>query len=268
MSGVIYCEYGDWPPLTDEKRLKAFAALWSWCSSGGWYRSSESAISSCSCCPRWICCRKRPDVIPRVLSRGTSTIAQRHHFAGILGAAPDTPAVIYNSPYYGFQTRAELFFELRSEFPNLVGFKEFGSAEALSYAAAILLPLRSHCVWWLGRYSGIPRLRQLWCCWSDYWYRNAILPKSLNWSNYVNARYRRGSGTSLCQRTGWGLDCSVDLWRRPDLVLFTNIYWYLTGLNTRCTSMRRTSYASQRYFVEQQYAQFKAWWDQWDGKDY
>ncbi|MCP3693940.1 MAG: dihydrodipicolinate synthase family protein, partial [Planctomycetaceae bacterium] len=74
-------------------------------------------------------------VIPRVLSRGTSTTAQRDHFAGILGAAPDVPAVIYNSPYYGFQTRAELFFDLRSEFSNLVGFKEFGGRDSLSYAA-------------------------------------------------------------------------------------------------------------------------------------
>ncbi len=34
--------------------------------------------------------------------------------------------MIYNSPYYGFETKADLFFDLRREFPNLVGFKEFG----------------------------------------------------------------------------------------------------------------------------------------------
>jgi len=43
--------------------------------------------------------------------------------------------VIYNSPYYGFQTRAELFFELRRSYAHLVGFKEFGGAASLSYAA-------------------------------------------------------------------------------------------------------------------------------------
>jgi 4-hydroxy-tetrahydrodipicolinate synthase len=74
-------------------------------------------------------------IIPRVLSRGSSTAAQRGHFARVLKAAVDLPSVIYNSPYYGFQTRAELFFELRKEFPHLVGFKEFGGAESLSYAA-------------------------------------------------------------------------------------------------------------------------------------
>ena len=65
-------------------------------------------------------------VIPRVLSRGTSVAAQRAHFAGILDAASELPAVIYNSPYYGFETKADLFFDLREDHPNLVGFKEFG----------------------------------------------------------------------------------------------------------------------------------------------
>ena len=74
-------------------------------------------------------------VIPRVLSRGTSPAAQRHHFAGILRAAAGLPAVIYNSPYYGFETKAPLFFDLRAEFPNLIGFKEFGGADSLTYAA-------------------------------------------------------------------------------------------------------------------------------------
>src|SRR4029078_1092550 len=74
-------------------------------------------------------------VIPRLLSRGTSPAAQRAHFAGVLKAGGDVPAVIYNSPYYGFETKADLFFELRREFPNLVGFKEFGGADSLSDAA-------------------------------------------------------------------------------------------------------------------------------------
>ncbi len=43
--------------------------------------------------------------------------------------------MIYNSPYYGFATRADLFFALREEHPNLVGFKEFGGVDSLRYAA-------------------------------------------------------------------------------------------------------------------------------------
>src|SRR5690606_26234740 len=40
-----------------------------------------------------------------------------------------------NSPYYGFATWGDLFFALRAEHPNLVGFKEFGRAADMRYAA-------------------------------------------------------------------------------------------------------------------------------------
>jgi len=70
-----------------------------------------------------------------VLSRGASPAAQEAHFGAILEAAPKLPAVIYNSPYYGFATRAELFFKLRRQYPNLIGFKEFGGAADMRYAA-------------------------------------------------------------------------------------------------------------------------------------
>jgi 4-hydroxy-tetrahydrodipicolinate synthase len=43
--------------------------------------------------------------------------------------------VIYNSPYYGFATRADLFFDLRNDHKNLIGFKEFGGPSDLRYAA-------------------------------------------------------------------------------------------------------------------------------------
>ena len=74
-------------------------------------------------------------VIPRALFRGTSAAAQRAHFAAVLRAGGELPAVIYNSPYYGFETKADLFFDLAAEFDNLAGFKEFGGAASLDYAA-------------------------------------------------------------------------------------------------------------------------------------
>src|SRR5690606_8698325 len=52
-----------------------------------------------------------------------------------LEAANGLPAVIYNSPYYGFATRADLFFELRARFSNLIGFKEFAGKQDMTYAA-------------------------------------------------------------------------------------------------------------------------------------
>lgn len=42
-----------------------------------------------------------------------------------------TPCNQNRSPNYGFETKADLFFDLPRDFPNLIGFKEFGGEEAL-----------------------------------------------------------------------------------------------------------------------------------------
>lgn len=137
MSAVVYCgSMGDWPLLTDAQRMEGVERL---VEAGIRVIVGTGAINTPSAVALAAHAQKVGAhglmVIPRVLSRGTSAAAQRHHFKAILAAAPDLPAVIYNSPYYGFATRAELFFDLRSEHPNLIGFKEFGGAESLSYAA-------------------------------------------------------------------------------------------------------------------------------------
>ena len=137
MSAVVYCgSMGDWPLLSDEERQEGVARL---VKAGVPTIVGTGAINSKKATAH----AKHADevgalglmVIPRVLSRGPSIIAQRSHFASILSAAPNLPAVIYNSHYYGFSTRADLFFDLRKEFSNLVGFKEFGGAKDLTYAA-------------------------------------------------------------------------------------------------------------------------------------
>lgn len=137
MSAVIYCgSMGDWPLLTDDQRKEGVARL---VAAGVPTIVGTGAINTQSAVGLAAHAAsvgaKGLMVIPRVLSRGTSAIAQKAHFKAILTAAKDLPAVIYNSPYYGFATRADLFFELRSEHPNLVGFKEFGGAADLRYAA-------------------------------------------------------------------------------------------------------------------------------------
>ena len=137
MSAVIYCgSMGDWPLLTDEQRMAGVEAL---VGAGVPVIVGTGAINTQSAVAHASHAQKIGAsglmVIPRVLSRGTSSSAQRAHFKAILSAAPDLPAVIYNSPYYGFATRADLFFALRSEHPNLVGFKEFGGPDDLRYAA-------------------------------------------------------------------------------------------------------------------------------------
>ena len=134
MNGVVYCgSMGDWPLLTDEQRqegVRQLAEAGIPVVVGTGAQNLARAVEHASHAQR--VGAKGLMVIPRLLSRGTSPAAQRGHFAAILNAAPELPAVIYNSPYYGFETKADLFFDLRREFPNLVGFKEFGGADSLS----------------------------------------------------------------------------------------------------------------------------------------
>lgn len=137
MQAVVYCgSMGDWPLLTDQQRQEGVRRL---CEAGvpvvvGTGAQNPTVAAAHAAHAQQVGA-KGLMVIPRVLSRGVSPAAQRAHFAGVLSAAPDLPAVIYNSPYYGFETKADLFFDLRGEFSNLVGFKEFGGADSLSYAA-------------------------------------------------------------------------------------------------------------------------------------
>ena len=274
MNGVIYCgSMGDWPLLTDEQRMEGVARL---CEAG-----VPLVVGTGAQNPRLAAAHaahaesvgaKGLMVIPRVLSRGTSTIAQRHHFAGILGAAPNTPAVIYNSPYYGFQTRAELFFELRSEFSNLVGFKEFGGAAALSYAAEhiagadealrLMVGVDTQVFHGYVNCGAVGAITGI---------GNAIPAEVLK---LIELCERAVTGDTQARRYAKELDEALLVLSTydegPDLVLFYKYLLVLNGDTEYTLHFNETDElsASQRHFVEQQYAQFKAWWAQWDGTDY
>jgi 1-pyrroline-4-hydroxy-2-carboxylate deaminase len=140
MSAVVYCgSMGDWPLLTDEQRMEGVSRL---VDAGIPVIVGTGAVNTASATAHAAHAQKVGAqglmVIPRVLSRGSSAVAQKAHFKAILSAAPDVPAIIYNSPYYGFVTRADLFFALRAEHPNLVGFKEFGGPDDMRYAAEFI----------------------------------------------------------------------------------------------------------------------------------
>lgn len=140
MSGVVYCgSMGDWPLISDAERMAGVAAL---VGAGVPVMVGTGAMNTASAVIHAAHASQVGAqalmVIPRVLSRGSSVEAQRHHFKAILSAAPDIPAVIYNSPHYGYSTGADLFFALRAEHPNLVGFKEFGGRDGLRYAAEFI----------------------------------------------------------------------------------------------------------------------------------
>ena len=90
MRGVIYCgSMGDWPLLTDEQRMGGVAAL---CEAGIPVVVGTGAINTRSAVEHtkhaMSVGAKGLMVIPRVLSRGTSSLAQKNHFDAILGAAP------------------------------------------------------------------------------------------------------------------------------------------------------------------------------------
>jgi len=137
MSAVVYCgSMGDWPLLADEQRREGVERL---VKAGlpvivGTGAQSPMRAAAFAAHAREVGAAGLM-IIPRVLSRGSSAAAQRAHFAAVLDAADGLPSVIYNSHYYGFETRADLFFELRRKYRNLVGFKEFGGAAPLRYAA-------------------------------------------------------------------------------------------------------------------------------------
>jgi 4-hydroxy-tetrahydrodipicolinate synthase len=140
MSAVVYCgSMGDWPLLTDEERQTGVRLL---VEAGIPVVVGTGAQNPRIAAAHAAHARKVGAVglmvIPRLLSRGSASAAQKAHFAEVLTAGGDLPAVIYNSPYYGFQTRADLFADLRRNHKNLVGFKEFGGAESLSYAAGFI----------------------------------------------------------------------------------------------------------------------------------
>ena len=137
MSAVVYCgSMGDWPLLTDAQRMQGVERL---VRAGIPVIVGTGAVNTASAVAHAVHAQtvgaKGLMVIPRVLSRGTVIAAQKDHFKAILSGAPELPAVIYNSPYYGFATRADLFFALRAEHPNLIGFKEFGGTVDMRYAA-------------------------------------------------------------------------------------------------------------------------------------
>jgi 4-hydroxy-tetrahydrodipicolinate synthase len=137
MSAVVYCgSMGDWPLLTDEQRMEGVKRL---VEAGvpvivGTGAQNSRRAAALAAHAKQVGAQGLM-VIPRVLSRGSSLQAQAAHFEGILKAAVDLPSVIYNSPYYGYETKADLFFALHERHPHLVGFKEFGGAAALTYAA-------------------------------------------------------------------------------------------------------------------------------------
>ena len=274
MNGAVYCgSMGDWPLLTDEQRqsgVRQLAEAGVPVIVGTGAQNTAQAAAHAAHAQR--VGAKGLMVIPRVLSRGTSPAAQRAHFARVLGAAPNLPAVIYNSPYYGFETKAELFFDLRREFPNLVGFKEFGGAAALSYAAEHITHADSNVLLMVGvdtqvchgfiRCGAVGAITGIGNC----------LPREV--LHLVGLCQRAASGDLDARRLARELEDALTELSQfdegPDLVLF---YKYLLVLLGDTDYERHFNEAdrlspSQQHFAEAQLKLFQQWWAQWPGKSY
>ena len=271
MRAVVYCgSMGDWPLLTDaqrkagvEKLVGAGVPVIVGTGAQNSARAVDLARHAAEAGAQGLM------VIPRVLSRGPSAAAQRNHFAAILDAAPDLPAVIYNSPYYGFETRAELFFALRAAHDNLVGFKEFGGANSLSYAAenitggdpalTLMVGVDTQVVHGFvhcgatGAITGVGN----------------ALPREI--LHLVKLCDRAAAGDHEAYRLARELDDALAVLSSydegPDLVLYYKHLMVLEGDADYTHQLNATDQlaTSQRAQLENQWRQFRRWWDSWPG---
>jgi 1-pyrroline-4-hydroxy-2-carboxylate deaminase len=271
MSGVVYCgSMGEWPLLSDEQRREGVRRL---VEAGvpvvvGTGAQSPAAAVAHATHAREVGA-KGLMVIPRVLSRGTSVAAQRDHLGRVLAAAPELPAVIYNSPYYGFETGPELFFELRREHANVVGFKEFGGAAALTRAAEHITHADDELLLLVGVdtqvFHGFVRCG---AAGAITGVGNCLPAEVLA---LVALCRRAAAGDLAATRLARELDDALHVLSTfdegPDLVLYYKHLAVLMGDDAYARPVDPSDAlgASQRRFVEAQLRRFQAWWRAWPG---
>ena len=271
MRAVVYCgSMGDWPLLTDIQRQEGVRALVDAgvpTVVGTGAQSTRQAAAHAAHAKA--CGAEGLMVIPRLLSRGTSPAAQRNHFSAVLEAGVDLPAVIYNSPYYGFETKADLFFDLREQHKNLVGFKEFGGAASLTYAAENITTGHPDLTLMVGVDT------QVYHGFVNCGAKGAItgvgnaLPKET--LRYVELCEQAAAGDS--EARGYAKELSEALKvlstydEGPDLVLYYKALMVLEGhaaFEHQINADDRLS-SSQHAFLKQQWEQFRNWWKSWPG---
>jgi dihydrodipicolinate synthase/N-acetylneuraminate lyase len=273
MSAVVYCgSMGDWPLLTDDQRMEGVARL---TAAGVPVVVGTGAVNTRSAAAHAAHAAQVGAyglmVIPRVLSRGSSAAAQRDHFKAILSAAPDLPAVIYNSPYYGFATRADLFFALREEHPNLVGFKEFGGADDLRYAAEFITSRDDAVTLMIGVdtcvFHGVVNCGATGAITGI---GNALPREVLHLTALCE---KAADGDTRARRQAQELDAALAVLSSfdegPDLVLYYKHLMVLNGEEEYRLHFNETDALSdaQRNYVEAQYALFRRWYDDWTARE-
>lgn len=269
MSAVVYCgSMGDWPLLTDAQRMEGVDRL---IGAGLPVVVGTGAVNTASAVAHAEHAQKAGAVglmvIPRVLSRGASPIAQRNHFKAILSAAPDVPAIIYNSPYYGFSTRADLFFALRAEHPNLIGFKEFGGKDDLRYAAENITSQDDQVTLMVGVdtevYHGIVNCGAT----GSITGIGTALPQEALLLAALSRKAAQGHAEARlrAQELTEAIHVLSSFDEGPDLVLYYKHLLVLNGEQEYRLHFNETDAltAAQRTYCEQQYALFRAWFADW-----
>lgn len=269
MSAVVYCgSMGDWPLLSDEDRMAGVEAL---ARAGVPVVVGTGAVNTKIAAAHAAHAQKVGAkglmVIPRVLSRGSSISAQKAHFKAILSAAPNLPAVIYNSPYYGFETRADLFFALRAEHPNLIGFKEFGGAEAMRYAAENITSADDNVTLMVGVDTGV--FHGFVNCGATGAITGIgnVLPKEVQ--HLVALSKAAAAGDVEARKLALELEAALGVLSSfdegPDLVLFYKHLMVLTGNPEYELHFNETDKLSdsQRGYCEGQLRLFQTWYADW-----
>ncbi|MEN8846971.1 MAG: dihydrodipicolinate synthase family protein [Akkermansiaceae bacterium] len=271
MRGVVYCgSMGDWPLLTDAQRQEGVRRL---VEAGiptvvGTGAQNTKIAAEHAAHAREVGAHGLM-VIPRVLSRGSAPAAQVNHFSAILEAGGDLPAVIYNSPYYGFETKADLFFSLREKFPSLVGFKEFGGATSLSYAAEHITSVDDSLILMAGVDT------QVYHGFVNCGATGAItgvgnaLPKEI--LRFIELCESAAKGNTLDRKFAQELSEALTVLSTfdegADLVLYYKELMVLEGHS----AYEHQIYAddklspSQKQFLHSQWRLFRDWWANWDG---
>ncbi|MEP3655638.1 MAG: dihydrodipicolinate synthase family protein [Litorimonas sp.] len=271
MKSVIYCgSMGDWPLLTDEQRCEGVAQL---CKAGipvvvgTGAQNTQRAVAITAHAASVGAAGLM--VIPRVLSRGSCVAAQETHFSAILDAAPDLPAVIYNSPYYGYETKADLFFKLRDKHSNLVGFKEFGGANSLTYAAQNITSGDVSLALMVGVDTQVFHgFVNCGACGAITGVGNALPREVLRLTELC---VEAAAGDSESRRLALELDKALSVLSTfdegPDLVLYYKHLMVLEGHEEYKYQLNSSDQLSpaQKAFLEQSWRQFRAWWDNWPG---
>ena len=269
MSAVVYCgSMGDWPLLTDAERMEGVERL---VNAGVPVVVGTGAVNTKLAAEHAAHAQKVGAkglmLIPRILSRGTSVAAQKDHFKAVLAAAPELPAVIYNSPYYGFATRADLFFALRAEHSNLVGFKEFGGADDLRYAAENITSRDDDVTLMIGVDTTV--FHGFVNCGATGAITGIgnVLPREV--LHLVALSQAAAAGDAEARQRAQELDAALGVLSSfdegPDLVLYYKHLMVLEGHAEYALHFNETDALSdsQRGYAEAQYKLFRTWYADW-----